>query len=195
MAPRVSAGAATQRSCPGCGLTLPVSDATAYEGFYNASPECWSVFAEVLGREYGNPVLHGSVHSLTVDAYAVQHAGGEHPDESVGLHLAGLFLVLERGVRPRSVPLLQGRLAELVRRWPAFPLPEPKPDPLRVFDVAVCGPSEAYMRTVREWAADVWATWSEHHARIAHLVARHVPLPVQFPDDSAPSARFAALPD
>ena len=185
MVPRLAAGALKQRRCPGCGLAMPVNRWAAYEGHYHTSPECWSIYAEVLGREYNDPVLLGGVHSLTVDAYAVHHAGGGQPDESVGVHLAGLYLVLERGVSPGSIPLIQGRLAERVGRWPHFSLPSARPR-RTIFDVAVCRANDEYMRTVRAWASEVWDAWSEHRPRIARLVKRHVPLPAPFsrPDPS-----------
>ena len=78
-----------ESTCPGCGLRMPVSEGAAYDGYYNTSPECWSVYTEVLGAEYSNPVLFGQVHQLTVDTYAVQHPGGLHPDKSIAIHLAG----------------------------------------------------------------------------------------------------------
>ena len=39
-----------------------------------------SLFEEVLAAEFQNPVLFRQIHQLTVDTYAVQHAGGQHPD-------------------------------------------------------------------------------------------------------------------
>ena len=53
-----------------------------------------------------HPYVFGQVHQLTVDAYAVQHAGGAHPDKSVGVHLCGLHLVLVQENAPPSVPPL-----------------------------------------------------------------------------------------
>ena len=73
--------------CPGCGLRMPASENASYDGYYNTSGECWSVFTEVLGAEYDNPFIFGKAHQLTVDTYAIQHAGGEHPDKSVMIHL------------------------------------------------------------------------------------------------------------
>jgi hypothetical protein len=67
---------------------MPRQPGAARHAYYNASPECWTVYSETLGAEYSRPVIFGQVHQLTVDAYAVQHAGGEHPDKSVGIHLA-----------------------------------------------------------------------------------------------------------
>lgn len=50
-------------------------------------------------RKYSNAIIFGQVHQLTVDAYGVQHAVGEPSDESVGVHLAGLHLTIERGIQ------------------------------------------------------------------------------------------------
>lgn len=83
----------------------------SYDRKFNASAECWSLFEEVIAAEFQNPVLFAQVHQLTMDAYAVQHAGGQHPDKPVCIHLVGLYLMLERGVTPMEVPPLQQRLA------------------------------------------------------------------------------------
>ena len=57
---------------------MPEDPAANYRAYFNASPECWSVFTEVLGSEFSSALLFGQVHQLTVDTYAVQHAGGKH---------------------------------------------------------------------------------------------------------------------
>jgi hypothetical protein len=54
--------------CPGCGLRMPRSRDAAYDGYFSTSPECGSVFTEVLGMEFGDTALSGRVHQLTVDA-------------------------------------------------------------------------------------------------------------------------------
>jgi len=117
--------------------------------------------------------LFGQVHQLTVDAYAVQHAGGRHPDKSLTIHLAGLYLMIEHRVRPPSVPGLFQILAANVSRWPHL---EP-PDPVRsitVWDVVLAGPDERHAATVRAWARSVWDGWSIHHGEIAILVAAYL---------------------
>ncbi len=65
---------------------MPKSARHTAHGYYNGSPsvgastrKCWR---RILQR-----VLFGRVHQLTVDTYAVQHAGGLHPDKSVTVHL------------------------------------------------------------------------------------------------------------
>ena len=50
---------------------MPFSDAAVNRGYYNATPECFSVYTEVLGSEFQNVLLYGQVHQLTVDTYAV----------------------------------------------------------------------------------------------------------------------------
>ncbi|MGH7149675.1 MAG: DUF5946 family protein [Planctomycetota bacterium] len=157
------------RRCPGCGLEMPRGKG-AYGGYFHVSPECGSVFTEVLEAEYGNPALFGQVHRLTVDTYAVQHAGGPHPDKSVDVHLVGLHIVLERGVDPALVhPYLQ-RMVGAVSAWPHFPPPEIR-GPLTVFDVAAADPPGKHTSLVREWAEQVWRAWSPHHEAVARLAA------------------------
>ena len=160
----------TTRSCPGCGLEMPLST-HSYEGYYNTSPECWSVYEEVLGTEFQNVLIYSKVHQLTVDAYAVQHAGAEHKDKSVCIHLAGLHLWLEQGVNSREVPPLLQRLASRIEQWPHFE-PPARIGPLTVFDVASAGLPEEHMDCVRAWADQIWEGWRARHADVQALVER-----------------------
>lgn len=148
------------RSCPGCGLEMPLSE-RIYDRKFHASAECWSAFEEVLAVEFQNAVLFSQVHQLTVDAYAVQHAGGQHPDKSVCIHLAGLHLMLERSVPPVDVPPRLQRLASRTS-WPHLDPPDARA-PITVFDVALAESPETHALRVREWAAQVWRVWSPHH--------------------------------
>ena len=158
--------------CPGCGLELPPA-AGPYRSYFNANAECWSVYCEVLEREYSDAALFGRVHQLSVDAYAVQHAGGPHPDKSVDVHLVGLHLVLEQGVAPPAVPPLLQRLASRVEAWPHFE-PPAAGAALTVADVALAASAAEHEARVRAWAAQVWAAWREHHGAVAALAARHL---------------------
>ena len=68
-------------TCPGCGLELPPG-ARVYEGDFHASPECWSVFTEVLEREFSNAAHFRGVFQRTVGIYVVRHARGLVPQET-----------------------------------------------------------------------------------------------------------------
>lgn len=155
-------------ACPGCGLALPATGAT-YDRKFNASPECWVAFETVIAAEFQDPALFGQVHQLTVDAYAVQHAGGSHPDKSVCVHLAGLCLVLERGMRPVDVP---PKLQRLARRttWPHLAPPAAHAS-RTIRDVALVAATPAHAARVREWAESVWRSWAEHHEAARTLAA------------------------
>lgn len=158
---------------------MPVDHGATYDGYYNTIPECWSVYTEVLAEEYSNAVLYGQVHQLTVDAYAVQHAGGEHPDKSVGIHLSGLYLMLEKDVASADVPPLHQMLAEAVAPWPIFNPPSAlDEEALTVFDVAMADTPEQHAAQCRTWACQTWARWRRHHERVENLVAKHLSDPV-----------------
>src|SRR5262245_60657373 len=143
-------------TCPGCGLEMPRSE-RGYDRKIHASDECWSLFEEVLAVEFQNAVLFGQVHQLTVDTYAVQHAGGQHPDKSVCIHLVGLYLVLDRGVAPVKVPPILQHVATRTS-WPHLEPPDVRPS-LTVYDVAIAETPEMHASRVREWATQTWRAW------------------------------------
>ena len=160
--------------CPGCGLDLPDDDTASYDGYYHTSPECWSLYSQVMTDEYENDTLYEQCHQLTVDAYAVQHAGGEHPDASVGLHLTGLHLVLEAGVEPGNVPQHYQTLSEVVDPWPGFAPPRMPDDLLTIRDVAEAETPTEHATRSREWAGSLWEAWSPYHDVVASLVTMHL---------------------
>ena len=152
---------------------MPKRVSSAYGGYYNTSEECWAVYTELLAAEYENAFLFGRVHQLTVDTYAVQHAGGPHPDKSVAVHLSGLHLVFEKHLQPTAVPPLLQLLVARVDAWPHFPPPDLKTS-LTVFDVTLSSSVEEHLRLVRQWAGLVWNAWSAYHLEIANFVAAHL---------------------
>lgn len=153
---------------------MPRTPGALNTSYFHASPECWTVFGEVLAAEYSNAVLFGQVHQITVDAYAAQHAGGQHPHKSVGIHLSGLYLVFVKDMRPMAVaPMLQA-IASSVQAWPEFP-PPPVPAARTILDVALCaGNWENHVRAVREWGLDVWRSWQPWHRAVHEIVQRTV---------------------
>lgn len=159
--------------CPGCGLELEPTEGPSHP-YIGASPACWALFGELLAREYGE-LRYPDVHSLTVDAYAVQHPGvpGRRSIQSVCSHLVGLQLVLERGFEPQAAT---GARARAISLDPGFRWLEPPPHrgAVTVRDVLEArGPAE-HAQAVERWARSVWEAWSAHHELVrgwAALVA------------------------
>jgi hypothetical protein len=152
---------------------MPARDTVAPRSYYNTSAECWDLYTEVLATEYSNAFLFGQIHQLTVDAYAVQHAGGRHPDKSLDIHLFGLYLSLEKGIRSPYVPPLLQRLASAIEVWPHYNLPT-KRVAITVFEVAMADSVGDHMRLSQEWAQSVWQCWAEHHTAVARVVTHHL---------------------
>jgi hypothetical protein len=146
---------------------LPADPRSDTHRYFNASPECWAVFGEVLAAEYSDATLFAAAHQLSVDSYAVQHAGGAHPHKSVAIHLVGLCLVVEAGLRPTDVPSRLQSLATTTVAWPELEVPSMRWR-LTVLDVALI--DEPAM-VVRAWAEEVWQAWSSVHATIRRLAS------------------------
>src|SRR5262245_52899199 len=158
-------------ACPGCGIEAPASGA-AYDRKFHASAECWALFEQVIAAEFQSAALFGRAHQLSVDAYAVQHAGGAHPDKSVCIHLAGLCLVLEDRLAPVAVAQVLQRIAAAGGAWPHLAPPPRRSGALTVRDVAVGADPDRHVATVRAWASEVWEDWGPHHAAARALVGR-----------------------
>jgi hypothetical protein len=166
-------GAEKPVTCPGCGLQMPVGPTASYNGYYNTSPECWEVYTEVLGAEFSNAIIFGQVHQLTVDTYAVQHAGGPHPDKSISVHLTGLYLVLDREIAPMRAPSYLQSLASQVEYWPHY-TPPTHSGGMTVIDVALSDSPMTHIENVRVWAAIVWEAWYPYHREIASFADQYL---------------------
>lgn len=156
------------RTCPGCGLRLPVSTAPADER-YNASAECWQRYGELsaytLAHGYGE-----FIHQLAVDTYAAQHAGPQARPIGTAFALIGLYLTFERGYSGRQVQDAHRRLAARSKHWPRFAPPR-HVGTLTVEDVLREPPGEERDSRLRQWGHAVWDAWRDEHARVASLVA------------------------
>jgi hypothetical protein len=155
-------------ACPGCGarfasITGPVHD------YMESSPACWKAFGEVLARSYQNP--HWGGQRLCVDAYAVQHPGGDSRQaiQSVGVHLSRLCLFLERGLsaeRANAAMLQIGtRKAAMVKLSRPADL-----GAITVADVLDAHTESAHAAAVRAWAASAWQAWAAHHSQVRRWV-------------------------
>ncbi|HEX8982348.1 MAG TPA: DUF5946 family protein [Ktedonobacterales bacterium] len=155
------------RACPGCGLSLPISDSPAADERVNASPECWDLHGELTAYT----VTRGDsdfIHQLLVDTYAAQHVNALSRPIGIAFALIGLYLTYEKGYNGRQVQHTHMLLARRSKQWPTFQRPL-STGALTVFDVLQCEPGEALDSMLREWGDSVWEAWSAEHARVREL--------------------------
>lgn len=151
--------------CPGCAGHFPATDGPTH-AYIGASPGCWAVYCDVLGREYGeqrNPRWHRH----TVDAYAASHPGdgSRRAVQSVAGHLVALHLLIDRGLEPAFVTRMIGAA---VRHAADFHGLEPPSfeGTMTILDIAATTTTDAHERAVYDWAASVWRAWEPHHATV-----------------------------
>jgi hypothetical protein len=107
---------------------------------------------------------------LLTDAYMVQHPGvpERRAIQSVGVHLVGLYLVLERGLPPAD---LSAALQRVLVKPPAWRWLEP-PDPNGVLTFASLKaaaeqPRPALDAAIEAYVRGVWAAWEPHRGQVA----------------------------
>ena len=155
--------------CPGCGVVL-----TEYEGpthpYIGASAACWALYGELLAHEYAE-IGFPECHRLTVDAYAVQHPGRRNARsiKTLGSHLCGLYLVLDRRLDGPAATALKNRV---VAADPGFVwLNAPRPDrALTVADVLEMRREIGHTPAIEAWAQSVWEGWKIHHGAVRDWV-------------------------
>lgn len=148
-----------------CGAMVLDIDGLVHQ-YMTSSPGCWAIYGEVLACEFSD-YRYGRNHRLTADAYAVQHLGQPSPKtiQSVAVHLAGLYLVLERGFPiEKLTPFMQ----QLTTRKSLFHWLEPPIDmgPVTVLDIWKADNAETHLRLVQEWAVSAWSAWEQHYQQI-----------------------------
>jgi hypothetical protein len=155
--------------CAGCGVVLGEFDGPTHP-YIGANAACWALYGELLAHEYGE-LGYPECHRLTVDAYAAQHPGKREPRSirSVGTHLSGLYLVLERGLDGRAATALKN---QVLATEPGFKwLNPPATDgALTVQDVLEMRREMAHCDAVEAWARSVWETWELHHSTVCDWV-------------------------
>lgn len=147
--------------CNGCGALLPAVDGPTH-AYMTSSSACWAAFNAVIAREFADPALM-PVHRLSVDAWAVQHPGdgSRRAVQSVGLHLARLWVQLERG---QSGPAANAAMLNFASRKAELPELPPRPAyAMTVADVVDQEQPDAHAASVRRWAEATWADWSDQH--------------------------------
>ena len=162
--PRDSPSMETSSACPGCGLTLPVSD-WPIDRRTNASPACWQLYLSVVGHELDHLPQLGGLHQLTLDAYGAQHAGDQVPPIGTAFSLIGLHLALDEGWSGNAVRAAHQHLAANSSTWPRFVRPATR-GALTIAHVAGSPTPKDHAQRVRALAASVWEAWSMEHDRV-----------------------------
>ena len=133
--------------------------------YVGASSACWTRFAE-LGVTL--PLGGTPLRRLVTDAYMVQHPGvpERRAIQSVGLHLVGLYLVLERGLPPDA---LSATLQRILARPPAWRWLEP-PVPngsSTIVDLEASITAGRTTAAIEAYVRGVWGAWAPHQAIVA----------------------------
>lgn len=163
----------SDQPCPGCGRLYPPSDGPTH-AYIGASAGCWARYGQLLALEYGNPPLM-QWHRLTVDAYTAQHPGlpGRRSAQSVHVHLAGLYLVLERGAAAATAARAMQRMADgTTYQWLE---PPSLTTSIGVPEAIAAAGTDAYPDVVRGWAEAVWLAWRPHHGLVREEARRALP--------------------
>jgi hypothetical protein len=149
--------------CYGCGASFPKIDGQTHR-YIGASPACWSIFGEVLAKEYE---IYGYPHHLTVDAYAAQHPGkpSNQSIKSVAIHLISLHLMLDHHYEAKQVTKVMSRAAQDSQKF-IWLEPPASPGELTILDVYRAKNLKEHTDLVQIWAHSVWQAWQPHHQQI-----------------------------
>lgn len=175
-------------TCPGCGVTLPVTDYPASNPYGVSSPECRQKSDEILVKEQ-QLFYYPGVHRLIVDSCAVQHPRRlalqqqlnisqrlqDASVQSVAIHLIGLYCALELKIPlPKIAGVMNTVLTNMNKAGATFPELEP---PVNLGTIRVTDVHEKFFAketfTLPEyealayaWAHAAWDAWKAHHKTI-----------------------------
>ena len=161
--------AAPLEVCPGCGDRLPAIDG-ARHAYVGASSACWTRFAEWSSMPPQWP--SSPLRRLAIDAYMVQHPGvpERRAIQSVGLHLVGLWLGLERDLPPGDLSSTLQRVMQHPPAWRWLDPPEPN-GATTIGDVIAARAAAHEAGAVDAFVRGVWGAWSAHHDVVAGWAA------------------------
>lgn len=109
---------------------------------------------------------------LAVDAYMVQHPGvpERRAIQSVGLHLVGLWLCLERRLPPEDLSSTLQRVMQHPPAWRWLAPPEPN-GTTTIGDVIAARAAGREAPAVDALVRGVWDAWTAHHDTVAGWAA------------------------
>lgn len=137
-----------------------------------SAPGCWSLYGEVLVREYTD-ATYAAHHRLTVDAYAIQHPGQRSPQsiQSVAVHLVSLCLIFELGVAPARATLAIQRVSKAKSQFVWLSPPDTMGQ-VTVASVHAARSATQHLELVRTWAESAWHAWAGHHRTVRQWLPR-----------------------
>jgi len=159
--------------CIGCGALVPDASSPVHR-YIQSSPGCWTIYGDVLAREYSDPAYTG-MHRLTVDTYAVQHPGTPSPQstQSVAIHLLRLCLILEHGYSEVAAGKAMPILAQQKQLFCWLSPPASVGDKT-VLHVWSAQDAAAHRQAVPEWADSAWRAWVAHHEQVRRWLPKGV---------------------
>ena len=176
------------RTCSGCKVTFSRNDNLPHQRYGVASPECWEIFCEVLGKEqtyFGYP----EVHRLFIDAYSIQHPPHTHiqkeleisdrlinaSKQSIGIHLVALYLAFDQKKKLSEIPAVMDCILSTGIKLEEYSFNPP--DDLGLMTIADINKKfvqnltlEEYEKLMWQWAEIAWQAWSMHHNAIKKIV-------------------------
>jgi len=159
--------------CIGCGMLTErvVGESHSY---MLSSPKCWSLYGELLAREYSNSE-YMSIHALTVDAYALQHPGIENAKaiSSIYVHLTSLYAYFALGVAVELLPKVK-QTATVYSKKSRWLEPPANTYTTTVFNVLEAKNAQEHQLLVEKWTKETYNQWSSHHALIAKLYKQYI---------------------
>jgi Family of unknown function (DUF5946) len=168
-------GGVISTRCPGCGLTMPARSGVVCPRM-GASSGCWGLFGAVLAREFADPAYYRDVHFLTVATYAVQHPPkpGWAAAEALALQLITMQLATERDLPRVEIEPALARLAMSPPRRHGWLEPPRRNGTVAVDRLLRAASAVQHRSAVRDWAANVWMAWREHHETIRQWAAEAI---------------------
>lgn len=160
--------------CIGCGLKTERVEGEIHR-YMLSSPKCWSLYEELLAREYQNP-KYMSIHTLTVDAYALQHPGenNQQANSSVYVHLLSAYAYFVKKKTIKELVIVKKRATTLSKNLPRlFPVPESYS--LRLDTVLKATTAKEREEFVIAWTNSVFLSWKQHHKAIADIYETLLP--------------------
>jgi len=155
--------------CYGCGASVENITGQPHK-YIGATQGCWSLYGEILAKEYGEYGYPELTHRLTVDTYAIQHPGkpGRQSIQSVNIHLISLYAILNKNFDGQKATKLIG---DLLSKQPTFEwLDPPVPNGTKTVKYVLAAMNkQEHEQLVREWADDVFKCWYSKHKKVIEI--------------------------